>query len=46
MFILVSENKCETPKIVAIDAFTDELIEDKETSVAVDWKMTSNLTVC
>ena len=33
---LPSENKCETPKIVAIDAFIDELIEAKETVVAAD----------
>ena len=33
---LASENKCETSKIVAIDAFIDELIEGKETVVAAD----------
>ena len=33
---LASENKSETYKIVAIDAFIDELIEGKETVVAAD----------
>ena len=33
---LASENKCETPKIVAIDAFIDELIEGKEAVATVD----------
>ena len=33
---LASENKCQTPKIVVIDAFIDELIEGKETVVAAD----------
>ena len=33
---LASENTCETPKIVATDAFIDELIEGKEAVAAVD----------
>ena len=33
---LASENKCETPRVVAIDAFIDELIEGKEMVVAAD----------
>ena len=33
---LASETKCEITKIVAIDAFIDELIEGKETVVAAD----------
>ena len=33
---LASENNCETPTIVAIDAFIDELIEGKETVVAAE----------
>ena len=33
---LVSENKCQTPEIVAIDAFIDELTEGKEIVVARD----------